>query len=73
MKKKGKKLSMKQSAIVSAAISLVAFLYKMGLGIISLSIILMIASLSTLIVFVCKVIFIKNLTSTRENKKKGYF
>ena len=73
MKKKGKKLSMKQSAIISAAISLVAFLYKMGLGIISLSIILMIASLSTLIVFVCKVIFIKNLTSTRENKKKGYF
>lgn len=73
MARSGKKLSMKKATILSAIISLVSFLYKLGLGIYSLSIILMVASISTLIVFICKVIFIKNITGTREAKKKAYF
>lgn len=73
MGKKGKKLSMKTATIFSAIVSLVSFLYKMGLGIMSTSIILIVASLSTLIVFVCKVVFVKNITATREKKKKAYF
>lgn len=63
---------MKRMTTFSAIISLISFLYKMGLGIYTLSLVLMIASLSTLFVFICKVMFIKNVTSTRENKKKAY-
>ena len=65
--------SMKRMAIISAIISLVAFAYKLGLGIISFSIILMVASISTLIVFIFKVVYIKNLTAQREKKKRAYF
>ena len=69
----GSKKSMRRATIFSALISLVAFLYKMGLGILSLSIILMVASLSTLLVFICKVIFIANVLESREKKRKAYF
>ena len=65
--------SMKRMAIISAIISLVAFAYKLGLGIISFSIILMVASISTLIVFIFKVVYIKNLTAQRDRKKRAYF
>ena len=44
----------------------------MGLGIYAMSLVLMIASLSTLFVFICKVIFVKNITGTRAAKKKAY-
>ena len=67
-----KKSSMKRSVTFSAIITLIAFLYKVGLGVMSLSIILLVASVSTLLVFVCKVIFIKSITSTRDKKKKAY-
>ena len=65
--------SMKRMAIISAIVSLVAFAYKLGLGIISFSIILMVASISTLIVFIFKVVYIKNLTAQRDKKKRAYF
>ena len=42
------------------------------MGIWTLSMVLMIASLSTLMVFICKLMFVKNVTKTREKKKKGY-
>ena len=67
-----KKSSMKRSVTFSAIITLIAFLYKVGLSVMSLSIILLVASVSTLLVFVCKVIFIKSITSTRDKKKKAY-
>lgn len=67
-----KKSSMKRSVTFSSIITLIAFLYKVGLGVMSLSIILLVASVSTLLVFVCKVIFIKSITSTRDKKKKAY-
>ena len=68
-----KKISAKHIAIASAAITLVSFLYKIGLGIISSSIILIVASISTLLVFVCKVIFIKFGNADKDKKKKAYF
>ena len=37
-----------------------------------MSLVLMIASLSTLFVFICKIIFVKNITGTRAAKKKAY-
>ena len=44
----------------------------MGLGIWTMSLVLMVASISTLLVFICKVIFIRNLTETREKKRRAY-
>ena len=73
MAEKTKKLTPKRMAIFSAVVSLVAFLYKFGLGIISYSIILMVASISTLLVFICKVIFVRNMEATRDKKKRAYF
>ena len=69
MATKGK---LKRSAFFSAIISFIAFAYKMGLGIITTSMVLMVASLSTLLVFICKVAFVKSVTKTREKKKKAY-
>ena len=73
MKNIKKHITPKRIAIISAGITLVSFLYKIGLGIISLSIILMIASISTLVVFVCKLLFVINMEASREKKKKAYF
>ena len=67
------KLSAKRMALLMALISLVSFLYKLGLGIISASMILIVASLSTLIVCICKFIFWKKMNATRGEKKKAYF
>ena len=71
---KGKhKLSTKRIALLMAIISLISFLYKLGLGIISSSMILIVASLSTLAVCICKFIFWHKMNGTREEKKKAYF
>ena len=63
---------MRRATLFSAIISLISFAYKMGLGIYAMSLVLMIASLSTLFVFICKIIFVKNITGTRAAKKKAY-
>ena len=68
----GQKVKMRRSTFFSAIISLISFAYKMGLGIYAMSLVLMIASLSTLFVFICKIIFVKNITATRAAKKKAY-
>ena len=71
---KGKhKLSAKRIALLMSIISLISFLYKLGLGIISSSMILIVASLSTLAVCICKFIFWHKMNGTREEKKKAYF
>ncbi len=54
-------------------ITLVSFLYKAALAVISMSHVLMIAALSTFMVFICKAIFVKNVLETRDKKKKAYF
>ena len=48
-------------AFLSAIITLVSFLYKLSLGIITTSMVLIIASFSTLMVFVCKILYAKFL------------
>lgn len=60
-------------AVISAIVSFVSFGYKLTLGIITSSMVLIIASISTLMVFVCKLMFVKNTAKTKEEKKKAYF
>lgn len=66
------KATAKKLTILSAIVSFVSFAYKAGLGFMTMSLVLLIASLSTLMVFIVKVAFIKNVTMTREKKKKAY-
>lgn len=66
------KASTRKIVMLTAIISLVSFLYKLSLGIINASAILIIASVSTLLVFIAKVAFLKSATKTRAKKKKAY-
>ena len=66
------KSSLKRIVTFTAIISFISFLYKLSLGILTTSLILIIASISTLLVFIAKVAFIKNVTKSREQKKKAY-
>ena len=68
----GSKVTAKRLTLVSAIVSLISFGYKMGLGILTMSLVLMVASLSTLMVFICKIMFVRNLTESREKKRKAY-
>ena len=60
-------------AVISAIVSFVSFGYKLALGIITSSMILIIASISALMIFICKLMFVRNTTKTKEQKKKAYF
>ena len=64
---------MKRNTFFSAIITGISFLYKLGLGIFTQSLVLIIASFSTLMLFICKVVFVRNVAGTREKKKKAYF
>lgn len=66
------KQKLKRTVFITAIISLLSFAYKLTLGILNMSLILMIAATSTLLVFSAKVLFLKNYTKTREQKKKAY-
>ena len=68
----GKKKKLKRMTFLTSLITLVSFLYKFGLGFLTRSLVLLIASVSTLMVFICKVVFVKNVLQTREKKKKAY-
>ena len=68
----GDKVKAKRLTLLSAIVSFISFAYKMGLGIMTLSLVLMVASISTLLVFICKVLFVRNLTMSRERKRKAY-
>jgi len=63
---------MRRLTLFSAIISLLSFVYKAGLGVYTMSLVMIIASISTLCVFICKIIFVKNVTASRESKKKAY-
>ena len=67
------KNKLKRITKVSAIISFISFLYKAMLSYLTLSIVLLIASLSTFLIFVIKLLFVKNLNKSRSNKKKAYF
>lgn len=66
------KKNAKRITLVSALITLISFLYKLGISYLTKSQVLLIASLSTLMIFICKLMFVKNVTKTREKKKKAY-
>ena len=66
------KASLKRTVTFTAIITLISFLYKLTLGILTTSMILIIASVSTLLVFIAKVAFVKSVTKTRSQKKKAY-
>ena len=68
----GEKKKLKRMTFLTALITLVSFLYKAGLGFLTRSLVLLIASISTLMVFICKIVFVRNVLQTREKKKKAY-
>ena len=68
----GRKIKGKHVALISAIVSFISFAYKLGLGIYTQTLVLIIASISTLMVFICKVSFVKNASATRAEKKRGY-
>ena len=71
-KQMGEKKKLKRMTFLTSLITLVSFLYKAGLGFLTRSLVLLIASISTLMVFICKIVFVKNVLQTREKKKKAY-
>lgn len=71
-KKIGEKKKMKRMTLLTSLITLFSFLYKATLGAMTLSMVLIIASVSTLMVFICKILFVRNVLQTRAKKKKAY-
>ena len=69
---KDKLTTPKKMAFFSMIVTLISFLYKIGLGIYSMSIILMVASISTFLVLVCKFVFYKRMMGDRKQKKFAY-
>ncbi len=63
---------MKKMVTFTAIISLLSFAYKLGMGIWTASIILIVASVSTFLVFIAKIAFIKAANKSRIEKKKAY-
>ena len=68
-----KRLTPKKMAILMAVIALISFAYKLTIGILATSLVMIIAAIPTFFVFVCKAAYAKNMNQTREEKKKAYF
>ncbi len=64
---------LKKITKISAIITFISFIYKAILSYLTLSMVLLIASISTFLIFIVKLLFVKNLTKSRVNKKKAYF
>ena len=71
-KQMSEKKKLRRITFFTSIITLISFLYKAGLGLLTRSLVLIIASISTLMVFICKITFIKNVLATRDKKKKAY-
>lgn len=65
-------LSAKKIAIIMAIICLGSFLYKFTIGVMSLSMVMIIAAIPTFFVFVCKALYAKNMDQPRSKKKRTY-
>lgn len=70
---KAKTSKVRRNTLFSAIISFFSFAYKFALGIYGRSLVLIIASISTLLLFIAKVVFVKNALATRAEKKRAYF
>ena len=66
-------LSAKKIAIIMAIICLGSFLYKFTIGVMSLSMVMIIAAIPTLFVFICKALYAKNMDQPKKKKKRSYF
>ena len=55
-----------------AIIALVSFGYKFTVGMIAMSLVMIIAAIPTFFVFLCKLLYARNMEATREQKKKTY-
>lgn len=66
------KMTPKRIAIIMAIVSLVSFLYKFVLGVLTPSALLIVASLPTAFVFICKTMYAKHMDATRKQKKTAY-
>lgn len=66
------KKKMQKITLLSAIVTLLSFGYKVALAVMSMSMVLMIASVSSLMVFICKALFVKNVLETRDKKKRAY-
>lgn len=66
------KKKMQRTTFIFSFITLASFIYKATLGFLNMSQVLLIASVSTLMVFICKMLFVRNVLGTREDKKKAY-
>ena len=67
-----KKKKMKRTTFIFSFITLASFIYKATLGFLTMSQVLLIASVSTLMVFICKILFVRNVLGKRDEKKKAY-
>ena len=73
MKKIKDIVTAKRLAIAMALIALVSFGYKLTIGILATSLVLIIAAFPTLFVFICKALYAKNMEQSQADKKKTYF
>lgn len=71
-KQMGEKRKLRRTTFLTSIITLFSFLYKAGLGVWTMSLVLIIAAISTLMVFICKLLFVRNVLQTRDKKKKAY-
>lgn len=67
-----KRLSAKKIAIILAIVALVSFGYKLTIGILATSLVMIVAAVPAFFVFVCKAAYAKNMNQTREEKKRAY-
>ncbi len=66
------KKKLQKMTLLSAIITLISFAYKLTISIITMSTVMIVASVSSFLVFICKAIFVKNVFETRAKKKKAY-
>ena len=55
-----------------AIIALISFGYKLTLGILATSLVMIVAAVPSFFIFVCKASYAKNMHQTRKSKKKAY-
>lgn len=72
LKKLKNAVSPKRLAIIMAIIALVSFGYKLTIGILAMSTVMIVAAIPTFFIFLCKALYAKNMDQSREQKKKAY-
>ena len=66
-------ISPERLAIIMAIIALIAFVYKLTIGVMGMSMVLIVAAIPSFFIFLCKALYAKNMNQSRKEKKKTYF